>query len=231
MKTRTLLRWHSRIGILVCAWILLLACTGLVLQHSHRLGLDKPLLSGALWYSLADVPVPRVTGVADMGVYQIDNLLISRHGQLAQLDGEAQGLVKGEESMLVIDLAQLWLLTAEGELVDSLPLDGFVLVGVSEEGLPLLKGKQGRLWQLDWWLETKPELTDANLAQGPVLFVETSLPEEIEGRHSGVSVERLVLALHNGRIFGAFGEWLMSAVALMAIGIACSGFVIWGRRR
>ncbi|BDY03686.1 PepSY-associated TM helix domain-containing protein [Ferrimonas sp. YFM] len=231
MKTRTLTRWHSKIGILVCAWILLLACTGLVLQHGHRLGLDKPLLTGAFWYSLADLPQPSVSGAKAQGLYQVDNRLLSRHGHLAMLDGKVQGLVVGEESLLVSDLGQLWLLTSEGELVDSVPLEGFVLAGTSAAGLPLLKGEEGRYWQLDWWLESEPEPTDARLAQKPVPFVETSLPGEIEDSHSGVSVERLILALHSGRIFGPLGEWLMSAVALMAIGIACTGFVIWGRRR
>lgn len=231
MKTRTLARWHSKIGILVCAWILLLACTGLVLQHGHRLGLDKPMLTGAIWYSLADLPQPRVTGAEGLDLYQVDNRLLSRHGNLAMLNGEVQGLVVGEESMLVSDLGQLWLLTSEGELVDSTPLEGFVLAGTSAAGLPLLKGREGRLWQLDWWLEAEPKLADANLAQGPLRFVESSLPGEIEDGHSGVSVERLILALHSGRIFGPLGEWLMSAVALMAIGIACTGFVIWVRRR
>ncbi|WP_417347369.1 PepSY-associated TM helix domain-containing protein [Ferrimonas sp.] len=231
MKTRTLTRWHSRIGILVCAWILLLACTGLILQHGHRLGLDKPLLTGAFWYSLADLPQPTVSGAEEQGLYQVDNRLLSRQGHLAMLDGEVQGVVVGEESMLVSDQGQLWLLTPEGELVDSVPLEGLALAGTSAAGLPLLKGREGRLWQLDWWLEAKPELAEATLVQGPVKFTQASLPGEIEDSHSGVSVERLILALHSGRIFGPLGEWLMSAVALMAIGIACTGFVIWGRRR
>ncbi|TKB49411.1 PepSY domain-containing protein [Ferrimonas sediminicola] len=230
MKTRTLTRWHSRIGILVCAWILLLACTGLLLQHGHRLGLDKPLLTGDLWYRLADLPKPRVTGVPRHEVFQVDNRLVTRQGSLAALDGDLQGLVVGPETMLVSDQGQLWLLTPEGELVDSTPLNGRRLAGISPLGEPVLQLGQHR-WLQDWWLEGEAVSSDAKVAEPPQRFVETVMPDDLRDGHSGVSIERLLLWLHSGRIFGALGEWLMSAVALMAIGIACTGFVIWGRRR
>ncbi|SDJ01873.1 PepSY-associated TM region [Ferrimonas sediminum] len=231
MKIRTLTRWHSKIGILVCAWILLLATTGLMLQHSHRLGLDKPVLTESLWYAVADLPVPTVQGVVEHQLYQVDNLLVTAQGKIGVLDGDLSGVLAGAESLLASDQSQLWLLTLEGELVDTIPLSGRRLAGVSAEGLPLLSDHSGALWQLDWWLEQPPEVSELTVMTPAATASEARLPEGLDVEGIGVSVERLLLSLHSGRIFGAVGEWLMTIVALMAIAIACTGFVIWGRRR
>ncbi|HAU07360.1 MAG TPA: peptidase, partial [Gammaproteobacteria bacterium] len=46
----------------------------------------------------------------------------------------------------------------------------------------------------------------------------------------GVSIEQLVLDLHNGNILADLGRWLLDAVAIIIIIIALSGMIIWSRR-
>lgn len=231
MKTRTLTRWHSRIGIFVCAWILLLATTGLALQHSHRIGLDSPVLTSKIWYQILGVPVPTIQSIDGVELWTVDRHLVSAQGVVGELSQQVANVLVGEEQVLLADGASLWLLLHSGELVDSIPLaTDMVLAGVSRQGLPLLKDANGQLWQQDWWLEQpmQPVTTEVMPALVPFQAQEYQ-PKLAEG--AGISVEQLLLELHSGRVFGVVGEWLMTAVALMAIAIACTGFVIWGRRK
>ncbi|USD38316.1 MULTISPECIES: PepSY domain-containing protein [Ferrimonas] len=232
MKTRTLTRWHSKIGILVCVWILLLATTGLLLQHSHRIGLDQPSLTAPLWYRIAGVPEPKVTAIESLPLYQVEQALITPMGKVAELQGGLVAAIATPEVMLAADGQALYLLTREGELVERLPHGaGIQSLGLDDQGRPLLLDQQGQAWALDWWMEQAPQRSDAQLVSKGLLPQGAELPAELAGKGVGISVERLLLSLHTGRIFGPVGEWLMSLVALMAIAIACTGFVIWGRRR
>lgn len=41
-------RWHRRIGITVAVWLLLLAISGLLINHAHDWGLDQSNIPGTL---------------------------------------------------------------------------------------------------------------------------------------------------------------------------------------
>jgi hypothetical protein len=44
-------------------------------------------------------------------------------------------------------------------------------------------------------------------------------------------VQQLLIDLHNGRILGHFGVWLMDLAAGILIFLALTGIWMWGRRR
>jgi uncharacterized iron-regulated membrane protein len=50
-------------------------------------------------------------------------------------------------------------------------------------------------------------------------------------RGTGLSLERVLLDLHSGRILGEAGVWLVDAAALLFLLLAGSGVWLWGRRR
>ncbi|MCF7982624.1 MAG: hypothetical protein K9K86_11625, partial [Pseudomonadales bacterium] len=50
-----LLRWHRRIALIAAIFVVLLALTGLLINHANELGLDKQQLQGswvARWYGI-----------------------------------------------------------------------------------------------------------------------------------------------------------------------------------
>ncbi len=48
-------------------------------------------------------------------------------------------------------------------------------------------------------------------------------------RGNGLPLERIILDLHSGRMFGTFGEYVMDIVALLFIFLALSGGWMWCR--
>ena len=52
---------------------------------------------------------------------------------------------------------------------------------------------------------------------------------DVAGQH-GLPLERVLLDLHSGRIFGEAGVWLVDAAALLFLLLAGSGLWLWGRR-
>jgi uncharacterized iron-regulated membrane protein len=52
-----------------------------------------------------------------------------------------------------------------------------------------------------------------------------------EYRGSGLSLERVTLDIHSGRILGEWGVYLMDGAAIVFILLAASGIWLWGKRR
>jgi uncharacterized iron-regulated membrane protein len=55
------------------------------------------------------------------------------------------------------------------------------------------------------------------------------LLESFRGR--GLTLERLILDLHSGRIFGAYGIYVMDAAAIVLLWLSGSGLWVWWRRQ
>ena len=52
-----------------------------------------------------------------------------------------------------------------------------------------------------------------------------------EYRGNGLSVERVMLDIHSGRILGEWGVYLMDGAAIAFLVLAASGIWLWGKRR
>ena len=50
-------------------------------------------------------------------------------------------------------------------------------------------------------------------------------------RGTGLKLERVILDLHSGRIFGQYGIYLMDAAAIAMLWLSLSGLWVWSSRR
>ena len=50
-------------------------------------------------------------------------------------------------------------------------------------------------------------------------------------RGNGLKLERVILDLHSGRIFGDYGVYLMDAAAIALLWLSFSGLWVWNSRR
>lgn len=227
------LRWHRRIGVAVALFLLLLAVTGILLNHSHDIGLDhKPLENRWLraHYGLESA------GTASAGKHELaGRALRVRDGQLwlgeDQLTDCAHlvGVMESREQVLVVCPDRLVLLTPDGQLIDQADsLRGIPsgLSAVSSDGDTIL-------------LKTADSSLGVNLADLSVHQVQTGpdvvWQEPVMAMPSApvdaITWERVMLDLHSGRLFGSFGVWLVDLTGIATIVLALSGVWLFFRRR
>jgi hypothetical protein len=46
----------------------------------------------------------------------------------------------------------------------------------------------------------------------------------------GVSVEQLLIDIHNGRILGGIGVWLVDIISILLLVLSFTGLWMWGKR-
>jgi hypothetical protein len=227
--------WHARIGILVAVFLLFLAVTGLALSHTDALGLNKQQITAGWlmrWYGLKP-------SVPDQGFLFKGGYLVASDGHWV-MDGKlltepAQmpvGAISWGKMRALANTETLYLYLADGRLVDklsgaALPASPIQNIANVEAKLAIKTSKGD--YVTDDGLNWQP-LTGAEPAWSSV----QSLPDSASANLSQVfapslSLERIVLDLHSGRIFGRYGPLFMDITALVLIVLAFSGVWIYLR--
>ncbi len=232
--------WHRRLGVLAAFFALVLAITGIALNHSPELGLDRhfvdwPWLSQAYGDDSGDLPA-----------FQLGERWLSRAAngriyldaqEVAPCNGPLVGAVAAGELLYAGCAEELLLITHRGELVESInastglpvPLQA---VGLIEEQIVLQA--TGTWWLADLDLmefNHRAPAAGADIRQR----VPDRLPEAIRAAIPApaqwLSWERLLLDLHSGRVFGRLGVLWVDAVGVLLAGLALSGITMWSLHR
>jgi hypothetical protein len=238
-------RWlragHRWLGIASAVFVLLLASTGLALNHSQDWRLDQRFVR---WFWLLDAygihaPAPSAS-FADGGhrASLLGQRLYFDGRQVAAEIGQVQGLVLLEGLALVATRSSLVLLTRAGELVERVDLQHELPGGIERIG------RRGR--QLVVASAGEHYLGDADVngleraAHVPGHEIEWSVPSaapateiallQEQFRGQGLSVERLLADIHSGRIVTSAGPLLMDLIAVFLIVLSATGLLMWLRR-
>lgn len=241
-KIRSLYIWHRYIGLSVALLALLLAGTGILLNHTAEFRWDSRYVRSAWlldWYGI-EAPEAATS-------YAVDGQALTLFGDhlyfnTRPVEGEYRALhgAMATPDMVVAALDNgLLLLTREGERIDWLDessgLPGAIQrLGSDAVGTPVAE-VYGRFFSpdADWlrWTDREDD-GDGITWHGPMPLTEAQRELLVDQYRSRIlPVERVLLDLHSGRIFGRYGHWLMDAAAGLIMVLALSGFWMWFRRR
>lgn len=239
---RAVLLWHRRLGLAAAPFVALLVVSGILLNHTEALGLDRRfaahpwLLS---WYGVeSDAP--------ESGFRAGDSWVAWAGGRI-YLDGAPAGesaaplagaaAAAGLPAIAVAAADAVWLFAADGSLIEKaapvgVPLPIEALAAGPGGALFLRAG--GGVWAGDFDLV---EWRRAAAAAAPGWARAAALPPAIAARIAesrrgeGLPWERVLLDLHSGRLFGALGPLVMDAAAVLLVLLAASGIYNWTRAR
>lgn len=229
--------WHRTTGLIAAVFLLVLTLTGLALMQTDAFDLDSRYIAndGLLnWYGVRPAPPPLSFQVRDHWLAQLgDRLYLGQH-LVTKLDGQLLGAAPLADEILLATTDNLLVVTRDGELAEKLgPLEATPRqLGIDTAGNIIVRTAGGdRLYD-----PVSGELTAAapNL---PVRWsLEASLPDALsqtlarEFRGSGLSLERVLLDLHTGRLFGSLGVLIVNTASVLLLVLVLSGFVLWLRR-
>ncbi len=246
-KKRKLKRFHTRLhrwlGMWSLAIVLVIAVTGVILNHTAGLELDQrrvtwsPLLK---YYGMEPAGEPSVFLAGDRllatwdGQILLDGLVVDFAPESGELVGA--GTVDGGRHVYVFpDLVLA--VEANGQIFDrldaaSLPPSPIRRAGSREDRL-ILETDDGARFVLVDWLEAKPAPGAEPAWFTPAGSISGDQRERLAEafRAEGLALSRILLDVHSGRILGPVGVLLydLAAVSLVILGI--TGTMLWFRRR
>jgi len=232
-------RWHYLLGLLAAIWFIILSISGFLLNHTSELKLKQHFITTD-WmlehYGIKVLPILNGFKLRDqLWLTHSKNSLFLNDVILDNNIQQLQGAVLFQEQFITI-LADnmLFLLTLKGELIEKLtylPADP-QNIGIFENQV-ILKTKDSYFVTNETFSHWKPleKIEQVNLSTLEIL--PTNLKENINKNNKLglLNIERILLDLHSGRIFGWWGVYVMDAIGLILLWLAGSGGWLWLKRQ
>ncbi len=230
---------HRGMGAVVALFVLMLAITGVLLNHTSDLELDDSYLT---WGWLLDHY--GINTVEPDAVYLLDTHVISQFDQQVFVDAkpvaQAQQRILGgvvlEDLLVLASKDALILLSPEGDFIEKMGAAAGVPADIQNigwfHGDPVIQTRSGT-WRSDFMLEKWEHVS----LQGVGWSVPQAMPESVEQElanyfhGNGISIERFVLDLHNGHIVKHSSPWILDVLAGLLIILSLTGIWMWLRRR
>ena len=242
LKLKSFYIWHRYIGLAVAFFVFILAVTGIMLNHTENLELDSEFVQNDLVLDWYGIEAPKETTSFHINERYIT--LLGRHiylgtkeipGEFAQLVGAAHV----NDIYVVAARDQILLLSPTGDLIERLNgsagvPSGMKRLGLTRDGTLVIEGGHAIYkpdssflgWQ-HWKWDNKT--ISWIIPSTPPQYLYNDLRHHYRGET--LPLERVVLDLHSGRIFGGWGIYLMDTAAIMLMFLATTGTLLWLQQR
>ncbi|RMF14578.1 MAG: PepSY domain-containing protein [Alphaproteobacteria bacterium] len=239
-------RVHRWIGLALALVLLIIAVTGILLNHAAELRLQRTRLGGPIAALYVEPPArpPRAARLDDgRWVVWIDGHLYRQGREMQGRLDSLVGAVETPDGFAVAGAHALLLFDDAGRLVERLgeeSLPGPIArIGRDREGRLLILS-QGRVRRADAVMLDWQDVGPAQGMRGNGMRwsrADEEMPTMVRKRAlaarsgAGVSLSRLLIDLHTGRIFGRLGRWAGDLAAIGLILLALTGIVTWAKTR
>jgi len=234
-------RLHRSLGAGAAIFVIFMVLSGLAINHSNGLGLDQRHVSQSFlldWYGLGKLEKIHSFAVGDDWLSFAGSQLYLNEKPVATISGGVGALSSGD-ILIAAGSDELLLLDHDGNLIERIPWEPIGAAPIESIGLhdnTIVSVKSaGQHWLADTQLLNWRQADD--VSPDPLWAVSEPAPDGLQEavtgsyRGEGPSLERLLLDLHSGRIFGTIGVLVYDLLALALGFLSISGLVLWFRGR
>ena len=242
LKLSSFYVWHRYMGVSAAAFVLIVAVTGLLLNHTEHFQLDSTHIQSDWlldWYGIRAPDSLQTFLAGDRHLTLMGEHLYLNRKEIEGNYRRLVGAVLFSDMFIVATSHSILLLTPRGEIIeqlqdkDGVPA-GIKQIGIDANGAVIVQTGHGD-YQPDadfihWKRHTEDSIRIHWSTPG---LLEPRLKNALQRHYRGevLPVERVVLDLHSGRVFGRLGPWLFDVAAVLLILLALSGSWIWLKRR
>ncbi len=237
------IKLHRWAGLSSFVLLVVLAITGIMLNHTEQLNLDEQYINTPWLQSWYGIKMPEQQTFFKLGddlVAQVGNQLYFNQLRLPDDRSLLLGAYKTSDFIIIGMKQSLYLLTPDGELIEKLDTDKDLPIPISRIGLSDINTASGKIIiEVDNKLYTsEDDFLSWNIIQDKVFYpfiLDRYKPADTRFYQTSylgneLTLERVVLDLHSGRLFGSWGVYLMDMAAVILIMLGFSGLWVWSRR-
>lgn len=234
-------RLHRSFGVGAAVFVFFMVLSGLAINHSNGFGLDKrhvsqPFLLG--WYGLGS-PETILSFAVGNDWLSFAGSQLYLNDKFVATSSIGKGAVSSRDLVIAAANDEILLLDHDGNLVERLPWSSIGSAPIESIGLhanSIVSVKSaGQVWLAD--TELLNWRRDKDATANPLWSLSEPAPDDIQQaitrlyRGDGLNLERVLLDLHSGRIFGPIGVFIYDLLALAIGFLSISGLILWFRSR
>ncbi len=242
---RHLREWHRKLGIIAAFFIIFLSVTGVALNHTTTLSLAHLPIKNTLLLDHYGIAPPKDIRFYQKGLLQVTNNVVWLDEELlleSSTDIVSAGAMTVKISndtimniFVIASQSHLYIYDGQGELLDQLGVEAGIPEGIEalriDNNMIIVKTASG-YYQSDsdflLWQNIHPLIKPEWIVTDPASLQEKQ-QAALAYRSQFLTLERIILDAHSGRILGLAGVLFMDAVAVLLILLSLSGIYIWIR--
>lgn len=226
---RLLRRWHARVGFIAMLFFLILAVTGLVLNHGRDLRLDGQYLHISWlsrWYGIKTEPPHQAFRSGHHELIAANGRWLFDGRILGEKFPHPVGLIEISDLVVIASDAALYVYRDDGELVDRLgpaALPGVPVQAIGSSARKLVVGTASGTFASADVLSWQPVPVQNVVWSAPADLSTAQQQAYEKALTPGVSVQQLLLDLHSGRFAGQYGPLIVDLMAVMLVVLSLTG--------
>jgi len=234
---RFFLHWHRKIGLFSLFFIILLIITGILLNHTSEINLDKKYIQNKVllnWYRIKP-PQPIIYFKNQKNSLFLFNQQLYFNQKLLEIENikALKGFIERPDDFLILLADQLLIIDKQGDLLeiisteDGLP-EYLTQLAFEQNQLYLKSNQDTYLFDIENITATKITLNNKMNWSNPRPAPPDLMPLY---QDKGLSFEQLILDLHSGRFFGIIGVYFIDFIGLLMLFLSLSGAFMWCKRQ
>jgi len=233
---RLLYKLHRYLGLAVSVILILLAITGIALNHTDDWQLNSRYIKSPTLLNWYGVNRPSAIRSYQAGPHWISQLDQQSYFNTQALITNNQLLVGAISTELFLVLAfekQLLLISDNGTVIEKIPLEAPIdSIGVTGQDTVFIRLDTQIKVSHDGLLSWQSAL-DSGIQWSEETALTEPLSDQIQQTHQQhiIPYERFLLDLHSGRLFGEVGVFIVDLSGILLIVLTLSGCWIWLRHR
>ncbi|MDG4812879.1 PepSY domain-containing protein [Hydrogenovibrio sp. 3SP14C1] len=241
-KKHTARQFHRLLAYTVAFLLFWLSLSGVLLNHTEDLKLNDVKIQQPWlleWYQINTPKIQQAFQLKADWVIQTPQALYWNKTPLP-FQGNIRALVSNDSFLFILLSNKLILLTNTGDFIERIPLpealqsqnvtDPSNLDFFTQQNHVILAAKNSQAWQIsEDFTQLIPIQTDAQASWIKLTIINSqAAPEDIQKQlmnsfDSPLTLEKIILELHNGYFFGKVGPWLVDLASLLFILMVLSG--------
>jgi len=239
MKLSSVINIHRALGVFCFPFMMLMATTGILLNHTDDLNLSNKDITWGWLMSWYDIKKPEQLIAYDnknLSITQIDQKIFFNKKEVFKKKQKLLGTIFQDEIHYLLFEAEVSLLTENGELIEAIKMhhglpSSLISIGASKDQKIYLRSTQSNyLCDFDNLKFIKSEDSDIHWSKEskPLSEISNQLIYEYNGK--GISIHKLITDLHNGFFFTSYGKAFLDIVGLLFISLSCTGLWIYFKK-
>ena len=228
---------HRYIGLGICIFLVHLALTGIFLNHSIGLRLDKTFVTWPWLLNQYNLSVPEPVNIFTIGKNNfstIDGEVFFNDKPIFLAEEELLGAIQNRDTFILASSSIITVISKEGYIINKDNILPFTIKNIGFYGDEVaINDSEDKIWSSES-INGVWKLTENMTAQWSK---EGSLnPENKEKIRKyyvgdGVSLEQIILDFHSGAIFQKAGKIFFDVISILLIILSFTGIWLWTIKR
>ena len=237
IKLKKIVDLHRYIGLGICIFLVHLALTGIFLNHSIGLRLDKTFVTWPWLLNQYNLSVPEPVNIFTIGKNNfstIDGEVFFNDKPIFLAEEELLGAIQNRDTFILASSSIITVISKEGYIINKDNILPFTIKNIGFYGDEVaINDSEDKIWSSES-INGVWKLTENITAQWSKEGSITPANQEKIRKYyvgDGVSLEQIILDFHSGAIFQKAGKIFFDVISILLIILSFTGIWLWTIKR